>query len=125
MPLLFHNYFSTLTRQALFLAICAAFCAFCATGFAQTSPYDPASAQFKNQLGVADTITEKILAQRQAIRAGYDAQAQEIAIDPATYILGPGDGVYLDVFAARSIDQDLTVTPEGRLIIPQTGTVNV
>ena len=89
------------------------------------SPYDPSTAQFKNQLGVADTITEKILAQRQAIRAGYDAQAQEIAINPATYVLGPGDGVYLDVFSARSMDQDLTVTPEGRLIIPQSGTVTV
>lgn len=125
MPLLFHNYNSTLKRQLVFIALCAVVVAIHAPVSAQQSPYDPSTTQFKNRLGVADTITEKILAQRQAIRAGYDAQAQEVAIDPATYVLGPGDGVYLDIFSIRSMDQDLTVTPEGRLIIPQTGTLTV
>ncbi len=125
MPLLFHYYNSTLKRQLVLIALCAVVVAIHAPVFAQFSPYDPSTAQFKNQLGVADTITEKILAQRQAIRAGYDAQAQEVAIDPTTYVLGPGDGVYLDIFTLRSMDQDLTVTPEGRLIIPQTGTLTV
>ena len=81
--------------------------------------------QLINRISVADTSTERLLAQRQAIRAGADAQALESAIDPKTYILGPGDGVYLNVYSAHSLDQDLTVTPEGRIIVPRTGQIDV
>jgi protein involved in polysaccharide export with SLBB domain len=81
--------------------------------------------QMVNRIGVADTITQKLLMQQQAIRAGTDGQALESAIDPKTYILGPGDGVYLDVYSAHSLDQDLTVTPEGRIIVPRTGQIDV
>jgi len=70
-------------------------------------------------------MTQRLLAQREAIRAGTDAQALETAIDPKTYILGPGDGVYLNVYSAHTLDQDLTVTPEGRIIVPQTGQIDV
>lgn len=92
---------------------------------AQMSPYEAYQKQYQNRLGVADTTTAKLLEQRQAIRAGYDAQALEGPVDASTYKLGPGDGVYLNVYAAHSLDQDLTVTPEGRLIIPRTGQVDV
>ncbi len=78
-----------------------------------------------NRTAVADTAIERMMAQRQAIRAGTDGQALESAIDPKTYILGPGDGVYLDVYAAHYLDQDLTVTPEGRIIVPKTGQIDV
>lgn len=92
---------------------------------AQVSSYEAYQKQYQNRLGVADTMTTKLLEQRQAIRAGYDAQAMEGPVDASTYKLGPGDGVYLNVYAAHSLDQDLTVTPEGRLIIPRTGQVDV
>ncbi|MDP4220689.1 MAG: SLBB domain-containing protein [Bacteroidota bacterium] len=81
--------------------------------------------QILNRTAVADTAVERLLAQRQAIRAGTDGQALESAIDPKTYILGPGDGVYLDVYSAHFLDQDLTVTPEGRIIVPRTGQIDV
>lgn len=81
--------------------------------------------QLINRTAVADTMTQRLLAQREAIRAGTDAQALETAIDPKTYILGPGDGVYLNVYSAHTLDQDLTVTPEGRIIVPQTGQIDV
>jgi len=77
---------------------------------------------FQNSLGVADTATEKILARRQG---PADAQALEQPVDPAKYLLGPGDGVYLVVYAIHGFDQDLTVTPEGRLLIPGIGGVDV
>lgn len=89
-------------------------------GFAQTG-----ERQLMNRTAVADTSIERILAQRQAIRSGVDGQALESAIDPKTYILGPGDGVYLDVYSAHFLDQDLTVTPEGRIIVPRTGQIDV
>jgi protein involved in polysaccharide export with SLBB domain len=80
---------------------------------------------FQNQLGVADTLTGKLLAQRAAGRANLDPQALEEPVDPRTYKLGPGDGVYLNVYAVHSLDQDLSVSPDGRLIIPNIGRVDV
>ena len=81
--------------------------------------------QILNRTAVADTTTQRLLMQQQAIRAGTDGQALESAVDPKTYILGPGDGVYLDVYSAHFLDQDLTVTPEGRIIVPRTGQIDV
>ncbi|HET6401994.1 MAG TPA: SLBB domain-containing protein [Candidatus Kapabacteria bacterium] len=80
---------------------------------------------FQNRIGVADTATEHLMAERQAGRAGSNPQALEAPVDPATYTLGPGDGVYLVVYAMHGLDQDLTVTPEGRLLIPGVGSVPV
>jgi protein involved in polysaccharide export with SLBB domain len=93
--------------------------------FGKSASAQTGERQLINRIAVADTLTESILAKQQAIRAGVDAQALETAIDPKTYILGPGDGVYLDVYAAHFLDQDLTVTPEGRIIIPRTGQIDV
>ncbi len=80
---------------------------------------------FQNQLGVADTMTERLMAGRKASLAGMDAQALEQPVDPATYLLGPGDGIHLDVYAIHGLDQDLMVTPEGGLIIAGVGNVEV
>jgi protein involved in polysaccharide export with SLBB domain len=79
---------------------------------------------FKNSMGVADTATEKILARRQT-QTEQTAQALEAPVDPDTYQLGPGDGVYLVVYSIHGIDQDLMVTPEGQLLIPNVGAVQV
>lgn len=115
---------STNRRVLPLLVLIVAF-VFTTTLRSQTSSYEAYQKQYRNSLGVADTTTAKLLEQRQAIRAGYDAQALEGPVDASTYKLGPGDGVYLNVYAAHSLDQDLTVTPEGRLIIPRTGQVDV
>ncbi len=80
---------------------------------------------FQNRVGVADTTTERLLAGRRAGETALSAQALEQPVDPNTYMLGPGDGVYLDVYAMHGLDQDLTVTPEGRLLIPAIGAVDV
>jgi protein involved in polysaccharide export with SLBB domain len=92
---------------------------------AQFSTYEAYQRQVQNQIGVADTLTEKLMAQRQAIRMGQDAQSLEAPIDPKLYKLGPGDGVYLNVYAAHSLDQDLIVTPEGKILVPRTGEISV
>ncbi len=102
------------------LIIFSALISLASLSFAQTGERQPL-----NRTAVADTSVERILAQRQAIRSGVDGQALESAIDPKTYILGPGDGVYLDVYSAHFLDQDLTVTPEGRIIVPRTGQIDV
>jgi protein involved in polysaccharide export with SLBB domain len=79
---------------------------------------------FQNRIGVADTLTEKLM-QRRSMGAVNDVQALEEPVDPKTYVLGPGDGLYLNVYAMHALDQDLTVTPEGRLLIPKIGQVQV
>jgi protein involved in polysaccharide export with SLBB domain len=113
---------STRTLFAICLALLASLAS---SAYAQLSAYELYSKQFSNSTGVADTAMEKILAQRQTIRAGFDPQALEGPVDPSTYVLGPGDGVYLNVYAAHSLDQDLIVSPEGRLLIPKLGHVSV
>ena len=80
---------------------------------------------YQNRIGVADTLTEKLLAGRRPGESPLAAQALEQPVDPNTYLLGPGDGVYLDVYAMHGLNQDLTVTPEGRLLIPGIGAVDV
>ncbi len=135
-----HRYVSTLTieflnsrqvhaigSKALFLSLVLfSVCIQCTENArAQFSSYEAYQRQVQNQIGVADTLTEKLMAQRQSMRLGADVQALEAPIDPATYRLGPGDGVYLNVYAAHSLDQDLTVTPEGKILVPRTGEVSV
>lgn len=80
---------------------------------------------FQNRLGVADTTTEKLLSGRRSGGSVADAQPLEGKIDPNTYVLGPGDGVYLNVYAMHALDQDLTVTPDGKLLIPRIGEAQV
>lgn len=81
--------------------------------------------QYQNSIGVLDTTTEKLLAQRQGMRPSNDVQALEAPVDPSTYKLGPGDGLYLNVYALHALDQDLTVTPDGLLLLPRIGQVSV
>ncbi|MDP4200328.1 MAG: SLBB domain-containing protein [Bacteroidota bacterium] len=92
-------------------------------GHAQLSTSEVFSS-YQNRLGVADTTTEKLLAGRRGGSA-FESQPLEGTIDPNTYILGPGDGLYLNVYAMHSLDQDLTVTPEGKVIIPRIGEAQV
>lgn len=112
------------TRSLFFICLCA-LASVASPAFGQLSSYELYSRQFQNQAGVADTAMERLLAQRQAIRSTFDPQALEGPVDPNTYILGPGDAVYLNVYAAHALDQDLTITPEGRLLIPKIGQVSV
>lgn len=79
---------------------------------------------FQNKFGVADTLTERLLAGRKSGMAA-DAQPLEGPLDPNTYVLGPGDQLYLNVYAAHSLDQDVTVTPEGKILIPRIGEAQV
>ncbi|HET7152334.1 MAG TPA: SLBB domain-containing protein, partial [Candidatus Kapabacteria bacterium] len=46
-------------------------------------------------------------------------------VDPKTYILGPGDELTLTIWGNEFITEDLTVMPEGNLVIPTIGTKNI
>ena len=46
-------------------------------------------------------------------------------VNPDEYHVGPGDGMVLDVWSSAPVEHQLTVTPEGYLLIPGVGAVAV
>jgi protein involved in polysaccharide export with SLBB domain len=52
-------------------------------------------------------------------------QVLEKSIDPAEYVLGTGDELSIDVWGQTGIHHTLTVTPEGDLLIPGVGRIQV
>jgi polysaccharide export outer membrane protein len=52
-------------------------------------------------------------------------QVLEKSIDPAEYVLGSGDVLSIDVWGEINVHHTLTVTPEGNLLIPGVGKVQV
>lgn len=53
------------------------------------------------------------------------AQALEAAINPAEYIVGPGDIFYINIIGEDFLPSPIMVTPEGKLVIPSIGTFDV
>ncbi len=51
--------------------------------------------------------------------------ALEKSIDPAEYVLGGGDELSIDIWGETNIHQTLMVTPEGGLLIPGVGRIQV
>lgn len=54
-----------------------------------------------------------------------EIQALEAAIDPNLYVVGPGDIFIINIWSAMESIFNLTVSPEGQLIIPTIGTIAV
>jgi protein involved in polysaccharide export with SLBB domain len=52
-------------------------------------------------------------------------EALEGAVDPETYIVGPGDIFSFNIWGAMEMQIPLTVTPEGKLLIPSVGEIDV
>jgi protein involved in polysaccharide export with SLBB domain len=50
---------------------------------------------------------------------------QDRPVDPATYVLGPGDGLVLSVLGRVSLNTPLDVDPEGQVWIPDLGKLDV
>lgn len=47
--------------------------------------------------------------------------ALESVVDPSTYIVGPSDRIAVNIWSSPPVNLQLTVTPEGSLIIPMVG----
>lgn len=61
----------------------------------------------------------------QTLESIEETFALEKAIDPANYILGPGDELGLNILTSQNITWPLTITPTGDLFIPSVGIINV
>src|SRR5690606_35042649 len=44
---------------------------------------------------------------------------------PQSYIIGTGDQLLIDIYGASQQSYDLTVSPEGRVIVPNVGPISV
>ena len=61
----------------------------------------------------------------QALDSFEEEFVLEGAIDPATYILGPGDELGLNILTSENITWPLQVSPAGELLIPSVGVIHV
>jgi len=52
-------------------------------------------------------------------------QVLEKSIDPEEYVLGTGDKLSIDIWGELNVHHTLTITPEGNLLIPKVGRVQV
>lgn len=73
-------------------------------------------------------VDEEVLAKQMQKRSEQDLaqQAMEGVIDPETYLVGPGDVLKINFWGP--VNEDLgvaiTITPEGKLIIPSVGVID-
>ncbi|MDZ7337734.1 MAG: SLBB domain-containing protein [candidate division KSB1 bacterium] len=51
--------------------------------------------------------------------------ALEEPVDPKTYIVGPSDRITVSIWGSPSVSYELTVTPEGTLLVPTVGEIQV
>ncbi|MBM4175166.1 MAG: hypothetical protein FJ213_03185 [Ignavibacteria bacterium] len=68
---------------------------------------------------------DELLQKASLPKTGTAATPLEGAIDPETYIIGPGDEFTIGIWGAMGITYSINVNPEGSLIIPTVGVVKV
>ncbi len=73
------------------------------------------------QAGEYDTLAFKLATELARGTAGL----MEREIDPATYILGPNDVLKLSIIASKPVDYAMRVSPEGKIMIPTIGVVDL
>lgn len=85
---------------------------------AQTSDREKVRSRFQG-------LSEEALQQPSQLELDIQMQALETAVDPNTYIVGPGDQFLINIWSSMESNFTTPVTPEGKLIIPTVGTLQV
>lgn len=87
------------------------------TSFAQLDNYYLSGAK----KGIIDTLarhtSEKVVQESTGLL--------EKEIDPEKYVLGPGDVLTIAIMTAKPYEEDITISPEGKLLIPTVGIVDL
>lgn len=99
--------------------------AFAAPPLLYAQPTDPTTGgRYYGTTG--ERVVYDTAAQREArIRTQETAPLLERPIDPGSYLLGPGDILVLSIPTAEYRPYDLQVYPDGSVVIPRVGSVNV
>ncbi len=86
----------------------------------------PVAGQTKEQLGAPDleSLKSTLGAQARPLEA-TEAVSVDAPVNADEYVVGPGDRLALNVWSSTPVEQRLTVTPEGLLIIPGVRSVSV
>lgn len=107
-----------MTHQKLNLFLCSSIALLsCLPGFAQSL----------REIELPRRQGEQVAAQQSPRlgRLNANAQALEAAIDPKTYIVGPGDVFHVELEGMNEYTVTTAVSPEGKLILPTLGTYQV
>ncbi len=86
----------------------------------------PGVAQLETDLKLPD-----LLSMQPGLKAGNATAAEsrsvpmDSPVDPDYYIVGPGDVLAVNIWSSAPVEHRLTVTPEGILLIPSIGEVNL
>ena len=81
------------------------------------------NAQTYGRMNIESQISSQ--EETQALESFEEEFALERAIDPVTYILGPGDELGLNILTSENITWPLIVSPSGKLLIPSVGVIHV
>ena len=81
------------------------------------------TAQTYGRFGRGQELTSQ--QEMQVLESFKETFALEKVIDPANYILGPGDVLGLNILTSQNITWSLTITPTGDLFIPSVGIIQV
>lgn len=82
-------------------------------------------AQLPSSLSVPDLLRLRSEGKTETSQLGIKAVAIDAPVDPAEYFVGPGDGFALNIWSSMPVEHHLVVTPEGTLLIPNVGAVDV
>ena len=81
------------------------------------------NAQTYGRMNIESQISSQ--EETQALESFEEKFALERAIDPVTYVLGPGDELGLNILTSENITWPLIVSPSGELLIPSVGVIHV
>ncbi len=85
----------------------------------------PVQAQVSSGISLPDLLKIRPDMASEAKDAGGKQVPMDAPVDPAEYFVGPGDLLALNIWSSMPVAHQLTVTPEGTLLIPNVGVVDV
>ncbi|MHB2153663.1 polysaccharide biosynthesis/export family protein [Calditrichota bacterium GD2] len=94
------------------------------SGFAQEIPTLQENILLDRENPKYQTSLEKFYKQRSVTRT-ISPQVLEAEIEDSLYMVGPGDQLGIHVFGEIEVDFLVTVSPEGVVVIPTIGTLNI
>lgn len=104
-------------KNAIFGLVCFCFLSQLTTVFAQVENFEISGAK----PGFVDTLalqtSQKIVKESMGIL--------EKEIDPDKYLLGPGDILNIAIISAKTRQLQVAISPDGRLMIPDVGVINL
>jgi len=81
--------------------------------------------QGRDGLSIPELLQSRPDIRREAPRVSTSAVPMDSPVEPAEYVVGPGDIIALNIWSSAPVENQLAVTPEGTLLIPSIGGVDV